>query len=713
MVFEYVKKQKKLIFLCAVFLVLQAIFSLALPYITGDMINIGVQQKGIESLVPTGFSSDGMALMCYVLPKDEEEEFLSFYSYNEATGDYILKSDELSEERAKELYQNGISSAVCIALEELERTNGKLSGDKIEFFASMGSVDLIYDMLMDMPEYPESEIERYYAEATEMSGAVKTYFASVITPYFCEDIGINCKNLQKNYIEEKSLLMVGCALLQIIALVICVKLARKIANGVTESMRRDYIIHTSGISLKRRNASELDFHNVFAADIGNVSTIIEYMFCFFLYAPIVSVGSLVLSFRISVSLSMIVLFTIVVIIVMLAVLTKLAIPVYERMQLAYGKLVNVLRKNISQLYTVRTMQTEEVERHKFLTVADKVRKDERFILRAVFTGLAVVSLISNIVIAIAVIPMGDQLLSSSIGTGDFIAFLQYSAITVSAFTTIGAVIIFAPRAKVSFNNFKTIMEIPEETDAEDSVDLDIKAHKIEFCNVALEGGNAKKLENINITFEAGSITAITGPTGCGKTCLLQTLIGNGKKESGEILLDSHPIEKIKQTSIRRAVSYGFSDPVLFTSSVYENLAMYGVEEENMDIALKMACVDFIDDVNSDLENAGGRLSGGQRARIALAGVLGKDAEIYIIDDCLRSLDKKTEETAINNLRVLAKKATVILVSQRIKTLMLADKTIVIDEDGVVSQGNHEELMKCSEFYRELATLQKGEVSEDE
>ena len=113
------------LFLCAVFLVLQAIFSLALPYITGDMINIGVQQKGIESLVPTGFSSDGMALMCYVLPKDEEEEFLSFYSYNEATGDYILKSDELSEERAKELYQNGISSAVCIALEELERTNGK------------------------------------------------------------------------------------------------------------------------------------------------------------------------------------------------------------------------------------------------------------------------------------------------------------------------------------------------------------------------------------------------------------------------------------------------------------------------------------------------------------------------------------------------------------------------------------------------------------
>lgn len=713
MVFKYVKKQKFLIFLCAVFLVVQALFSLALPHITGDMINIGVQQKGIESLVPTGFSSDGMALMCYVLPEEEEAEFLSFYTYNEATGDYILKSDGVSEERAKELYQNGISSAVCIALAELEKTNGKLSGDKIEFFASMGSVDLIYNLLMDMPEYPEEDIERYYVDATIMSGAVKTYFASVITPYFCEDIGIDCETLQKEYIKEKSLLMAGCALLQIIALVICVKLARKIANGVTENMRRDYVIHTSGISLKLRNASELDFHNVFATDIGNVSSIIEYMFCFFLYAPIVSIGSLILSFRISVSLSLIVLITIVVIIVMLAILTKLAIPVYERMQTFYGKLVNVLRKNISQLYTVRTMQTEEVERYKFLSVADKVRKDERFILRAVFTGLAVVSLISNIVIAIAVIPMGDQLLSSSIGMGDFIAFLQYSAITVSAFTTIGAVIIFAPRAKVSFSNFKTIMEIPEETDGADSVDLDIKAHKIEFCDVTLEGGNAKQLKNINITFEAGSITAITGPTGCGKTCLLQTLIGNGKKESGEILVDSHPLNKIKQASIRRAVSYGFSDPILFTSSVRENLAMYGVEEGDMETALNMACVDFIDDVDANLDNAGGRLSGGQRARVALAGVLGKDAEIYIIDDCLRSLDKKTEETAINNLRVLAKKATVILVSQRIKTLMLADKTIAIDENGVVSQGNHEELMKCSEFYRELATLQKGEVSADE
>jgi ABC-type multidrug transport system fused ATPase/permease subunit len=383
------------------------------------------------------------------------------------------------------------------------------------------------------------------------------------------------------------------------------------------------------------------------------------------------------------------------------------------MQMFYGKLVGVLRKNISQLYTVRTMQTEEVERYKFLGAADNVRKNERFILRAVFTGLAVVSLISNIVIAVAVIPMGDQLLSSSIGMGDFIAFLQYSAITVSAFTTIGAVIIFAPRAKVSFNNFTAVMQIPEETDDSDSVDLDVKSHKIEFRDVTLESGNAKQLKNVNITFEAGSITAITGPTGCGKTCLLQTLIGNGKKQSGDILVDSIPLEKITQASIRRAVSYGFSDPVLFTSSVRENLSMYGVDEGDMDTALQMACVDFIDDTNARLDNAGGRLSGGQRARVALAGVLGKDAEIYIIDDCLRSLDKRTEETAIDNLRVLSEKATVILVSQRIRTLMLADKTIVIDEDGTVTQGNHEELMRCSEFYKELSNLQKWEVSADE
>ena len=712
MVLEYIKKQKILIVFCAVFLVLQAMFSLALPYITGDMINIGVQQKGIESLVPTGFSPDGMALMCYVLPEKEEKEFMSFYTLDKA-GNYILSSDDDSVERAKELYQNGITSAVYIALAELEKSDGNLSSGKINFVMSVGSVDRIYDLLMNMPEYPQKEIERHYEESKEISGAVKTYFASVVTPYFCEDIGIDCDALQKEYIKEKAILMAVCALMQIAFLVVCIKLARGIAMRVTENMRRDYIIHTSGISLKRRRACELDFHTVFATDIGNVSSIIEYAFCFFLYAPIVSLGSLILSFNISVSLSMIVLVTIIIIIVMLAVLTKLAIPVYERMQMFYGKLVGVLRKNISQLYTVRTMQTEEVERYKFFGAADNVRKNERFILRAVFTGLAVVSLISNIVIAVAVIPMGDQLLSSSIGMGDFIAFLQYSAITVSAFTTIGAVIIFAPRAKVSFNNFKAVMEIPEETDDEDSVDLDIKPHKIEFCDVTLESGNAKQLKNVNITFEAGSITAITGPTGCGKTCLLQTLIGNGKKESGEILLDSHPLERIKQASIRRAVSYGFSDPILFTSSVRENLSMYGVDEGNMDTALKMACVDFIDDTNARLDNAGGRLSGGQRARVALAGVLGKDAEIYIIDDCLRSLDKKTEETAIDNLRVLSEKATVILVSQRIRTLMLADKTIVIDEDGTVTEGNHEELMKCSEFYKELSNLQKWEVSADE
>lgn len=713
MVLKYVRKQRILIIFCVIFLVLQALFSLALPYITGNMIDIGVQQKGIESLVPEGFSSDGMALMCYVLPDEEEREFLSFYSLDEKTGNYILDTDGTAEERAKVLYQNGISNAVCIALEELEKSDGKISSGMLNLAMSMGSVDKIYELLMNMPEYPEEEIVKYYAEAEQISGAVKTYFASVVTPYFCEDIGMDCDALQDEYISEKSGLMALCALLQIVFLVLSVKLSHKIALRVTENLRRDYILHTSRISLRQRNSCDLDLHGVFSSDIGNVSTIIEYAFSFFLYAPIVSVGSLVLSFNISVSLSMIVLVTIIVIIVLLAILTKAAIPVYERMQMFYGKLVSVLRKNISQLYTVRTLQTEKTERYKFLTIADNVRKNERFILRAVFTGLAVVSLISNIVIAIAVIPMGDQLLSSSIGMGDFIAFLQYSSITVSAFTTIGAVIIFAPRAKVSFNNVKTVMEIPEETDSVDSVDLDVSAHRTEFCNVTLEGGNGKQLKNVSFTAEAGKITAVTGPTGCGKTCLLQTLIGNGKKEEGNILVDSHPLEKIKRASLHRAVSYGFSDPVLFSASVEENLHMYGVEDRNVQKALDIASVDFIDDPQTLLENAGGRFSGGQKARIALAGVLGKKAEIYIIDDCLRSLDKMTEETVIGKLRSLADDATVILVSQRIKTLMHSDKIVVIDEDGTVTEGNHSELKEKSEFYRDLANLQKGEVSADE
>ena len=709
---KYLNGYKTSVFLCSVLFIFQAIFSLSVPYLMGEMINIGIQQKGIESPVPEVMTSQAVELFSEIIPKEDADVFFSFYEKSDDGKLYHL-SEDYDEKKAVAIFENSMTAGFYIITEITQGKVSNIKADTINYMVERVSLRVLYANAEALSAYSDNEIHSFYSRAESAPEALKNQLASYTISYFHDDAGIDCEEIQQKYIFKTGAIMVVCVLLQVLCIWFTGVITGKVSAGVTGKLREEYLLHTSEFSSKQKRVCKNDLFTVFSDDINNIGTVINHLMSAVIYAPIISIGGIILSFMISPFMSVVVIATVVIVISVLLILYKVALPKYDNLQENYSLLVRFVKNGINRIYTIRTMRTQKLEKEKFSQVTEKVRKDERYVLKAVFTALSIVSLISNLVVAATVIFSGNSLLSSRIGIGDIIAFLQYSVLTVSAFTAIAAVIVFAPRAKVSFERFSEVMDtpIPERPNSEGIRLSENDGHTVEFRDVTLSLENGS-LSGVTFTAEKGQITAIAAPTGCGKTTLLGLLTGSGENFEGEVLIDSNKLEDISVDSLRKRVSYAFSEPVLFSKSVKENLVLYGSDDTNEAVknALNMASVDFIEDENFVLENGGNRLSGGQRGRLSLAGALSKKAGLYIVDDCMKSVDAQTEKNILESLRKLSATSSVILVTQRINSLVAADKIVVFNKRGIEAQGTHKQLLETSEFYRELASLQGMEVT---
>lgn len=712
---KYLNGHKMMLILCSVLFIFQAIFSLSVPYLMGEMIDTGTQRKGISSPVPEVVTDNAVNLFSEIIPADEMQVFLSNYQIS-ADGEIYNLREDYDEESALRIYENAMTAGFYIITEITQGKTGEIDAERVNYMVERVSLRLLYIHQGELSAFTDEEIQDFYQKAESAPEALKNQLAAYTISYFHEDAGIDCDKQQKEYIFRTGAIMVACVFMQVLCIAFTGRISSRISSRVTGDLRNDYLLHTAEFSSKQKRVCNNDLFTVFSDDINNIGSVVNYLISAVIYAPVLSIGGILLSFMISPFLSVVVIATVMIVIAVLFVLYKVALPKYDKLQENYSLLVRFVKNGISRIYTIRTMRTQKFEKERFSQVTEKVRKDERYVLKAVFTALSIVSLISNLVVAATVILSGNSLLSSRIGVGDIISFLQYSVITVSAFTAIASVVIFAPRAKASFRRFSEVMStpIPERPNSEGIKLSEDHGHTVEFRNVGISFENGG-LTDVNFRAETGKITAIAAPTGCGKTTLLGLLTGSGESFDGEILIDSHSLEDISINSLRKRVSYAFSEPVLFSKSVKENLSLYGADDGESAVrnALDAASVDFIDDENFILENGGNRLSGGQRGRLSLAGALSKEAGIYIVDDCMKSVDAQTEKNILESLRKLSEKSAVILVTQRINSLVAADRIVVFNKNGIEAQGTHEQLLATSDFYRELASLQGMEVTAHE
>ena len=706
---KYFGKHRILFLVCVFVLIFQVIFTLVQPLLLGKLVGVGIEQKGIDCPSPEVISPMGMLIVKEVIPQEKYEEFYSLY---ENKGDnYTLKKD-VDEEKANKLYSNAVMCTIDLVLSENE-SGRKLNVNRMKSMLKMITLKFFYIRLQEMPEFTEEQKLTSYEKAEETQQAVKSQLAAILAPYFYKDAGVDIEQTQKDYINKNLTYMLAFALLQVICVIINGLIAAKLSSQITKEMRKDFLLHTSKFTKEQTINCKENLYDVFSVDIGNVEKLIEYTVGSFVYAPILCISGTILSFTISPMLGFIVLATVIAALLILSVLFKVTMPRFEKLQKLYHVFGKFVRSSVSQVYTIRTLNAEKHERRRLLTLAGAVKKTEKFVLKALFTALSVISLISNVVMAAIVLIGGESLLNSTLYISDIIAFLHCSILTVSAFMIFGAMILFTPSAKVSFGKFKEIMlmETPDFYEKEGVTLGESKPHKIEFKNVSLDEKTHVDLKNVSFTAEAGEITAIVGNTGSGKSVLLNILTKNYLSFSGDVFIDTYNIKDVDIKSIQKRISYADSTPVVFSRSFDENMKMYGGEErENVIAAKSDSKVDFIEDERIILRNKANTFSGGQRARIALAGMLSKDAGVYILDNCMTALDADTENEILDNLEKRKKDSTIILVSQRISSIMRADKIVVISDGTVEAEGTHEWLLENSKIYCDFASLQGLERS---
>ncbi len=706
---KYFGKHKILFLVCVFVLIFQVLFTLVQPLLLGKLIGVGIEQKGIDCPAPETVSPMGMLIVQEVIPQKKYNEFYSLYENRE--GNYALKKD-IDEAKANELYSNAVMCTIDLILSENE-SGRKFNANRLKNILKMVNLKFFYNRLQEMPDFTEEQKLKSYEKAEETRQAVKGQLAAILAPYFYKDAGVDIKQIQTDYINKNLTYMLLFALLQVVCVIINGIIAARLSSQITKEMRKDFLLHTSKFTKEQTINCKENLYDVFSVDIGNVEKLIEYTVGSFIYAPILCISGTILSFTISPMLGLIVLATVIVALFILFVLFKVAMPHFEKLQKLYHVFGKFVRSSVAQVYTIRTMNAEKHERGRLVTLSDAVRKTEKFVLKAFFTALSIISLISNFVMAAIVLIGGESLLNSSLYISDIISFLHCSILTVSAFMIFGAMVIFAPKAKVSFGKFKEIMltQTPDFYEKNGIILDENKPHEIEFRNVSLDKKTRVDLKNVSFTAEAGKITAIVGNTGSGKSVLLNILTKNYLSYSGDVFVDSHDIKDVDIKSIQKRISYADSTPVVFSRSFDENMKMYGGEErKNVIEAKNDSKVDFIEDESIVLKNKANTFSGGQRARIALSGMLSKNAGVYIFDNCMTALDADTENEILDNLEKRKKDSTIILVSQRISSIMRADKIVVISDGTVEATGTHEWLLENSKIYCDFASLQGLERS---
>ena len=717
----YLLPHKAKVICCVIILVFQAAFSLAMPFFMGRLIGVGIQQKGVGDMPPEVIGNNLLQIFEKVLPDEDYREFASMYERSDRCPEgkpdefellrncYYLK-DDIDKDRAKEIYETAVLAGLIIARNE---AGAEIVFDDIEKYSDKLSITMLSAQL-NFISLEKNDFSYAWEAALKTEQALKTQTAATLLPYVYKDAGVDIDAVQSKYIAKCAVLMTAAVIMQIACMVASGKISADISAKVQGDIRRDYMKHTAAFSAKELSlfsASHLE--EVAVRDIEHIGMLTSYFLRIFAFAPILAIGGTVLSFIQSPVFGSLILLTAFVISFVLVMIYFVTIKKYDALQANYESFMKRLKDNLAQLFTVRSNCAEKYEEGRLNSLSLQIRKNESYVLRSVYIAMSIITLISNIITAVLVVAGGEELLDSSLGIGDIVAFLQYSVITVSAFMMFGAIIVFAPRASVAAKNVKVIMNTPVSVVSGNVIPEENEKWNVEFKDVSLKNGK------VSFTANHGEITAIVGTTGCGKSTLLSYITRYAQPESGNIVVGGRSIEEYNLEHLRKNVSFAQSKPVLFSKTLRENLLLHGAPD-NADVmldALAKARCGFVatqkEDLKKFLINKGENFSGGQKSRIAVAGAIAKTAKVYVFDDCLTAVDTETEAAIMQAVSQKCKDAAVLVVSQRISSVMNADKIIVISDGGVVNEGKHSELVQTCALYRELVELQAGEVSGNE
>ncbi|CEO30190.1 ABC transporter ATP-binding protein [Paraclostridium sordellii] len=534
------------------------------------------------------------------------------------------------------------------------------------------------------------------------------------------DIGII--NNDKAYILKIGFIMLGVSLIGVIATILASYFGAKVAMGFGRDIRAKVFEQVETFSLKEVN--DLGVSSLITRttnDVTQIQQVLIIMLRMMLYAPMVAIGATIMAIRKDSKLSLIILVSIPILILSIYLIASKAIPLFKKMQKNVDKLNRVLRENLTGIRVIRVFNKYELEKQKFEKSSFQLSDIAIKANRTITLLMPIMMLLVNLSIIAVVWFGGIRIDKGNMQVGDLIAFIQYLTQIMFALMMLSMMFVMVPRASASADRINEILGKKSEIySKEKAIKETGKTGYLEFKNVSFyyDENSEKVLDNINFTSGPGETTAIIGGTGSGKSTLIKLIPRLFEVNEGEVLVDGINVKDMDLKVLRDKIGYVPQKSVLFTGTIKENIVYGDDDASNDDIksAIDISqSKEFInekkDRENSYIAQGGNNVSGGQKQRLAIARAIVKKPEIYIFDDSFSALDFKTDKKLREALKEETKKSTVIIVAQRVSTVINADRIIVLDEGKVIKIGTHKELLENCDIYKEIvySQLSKEEI----
>lgn len=721
---KYLKPYVIPVLLCVALLFGQAICELMLPNLMSDIVNTGVQQGGIEQGAPQVISEQGKQLLEYFMTPQQREAFEQAYMPKAEAGeqkrfpalkpaDFVLKE---KREEADEAYQTA-GYAFLLYMQQLAQSSGANAGmDITEGGLEQFELSQLYELLPMLAAQPEGAFSQVMQQSANADGMIRQQVSAVINRLFYREAGADLNAFQQDYILRVGLKMLAVALATAAAAVAIGFIAARVSTAVSRNMRRDLfekVSHFSGNEFDRFSTASLITRTT--NDIQQVQMLIVMGIRMVLYAPILGVGGVIMALGKSPSLSWIIALAVAVLLGIILILLAVAMPKFKAMQKLVDRLNLVSRESLSGLMVIRAFGNEQYEEQRFEKANTDLTDTTRFVQRSMATMMPAMTFIMNAVSLLIVWVGAHEIAASTLQVGDMMAFIQYAMQIIMSFLMIAMMFIMVPRAMVSASRIAEVLDCtPSIADPKQPVKIGRAKGEIAFEHVSFSYQNAeeKVLSDISFVAKPGQTTAFIGSTGSGKSTLINLIPRFYDASEGRITIDGVDVREITQQELRENIGYVPQKGVLFSGDIASNLRLGKPEasEEELFESIGVAqAEDFVrgseNGVQTPIAQGGTNVSGGQRQRLSIARALVKKAPVYIFDDSFSALDFKTDAALRRALKQYTGDSTVLIVAQRISTIMNAEQIIVLDHGKMVGKGTHKELLQNCPTYREIAESQ--------